>query len=162
MVGGGNTAVTEAEHLLHFAKKVTIIQIDEQLSANDPIKFKVLENPKASFIYSSTVKEIKGDGTRVTEVVIENKNTKALTTFKTDGVFLAIGFIPNTALFKGQLELDQYGYLIIKDHTKTSQEGIFAAGDVADYRYRQAITSAGVGCMAALDAQAYLSQQKIG
>ena len=161
VIGGGNTAVTEAEHLLHFVKKLTIIQIEDQLTANDPIKFKVLENSKASFMYSSTVREIKGDGQRVTEVIVENKNTKALTTVKADGVFLAIGFIPNTALFKGQLDLDQYGYLIIKDHTKTSKEGIFAAGDVADYRYRQAITSAGAGCMAALDAQSYLTQKKI-
>lgn len=160
VVGGGNTAVTEAEHLLHFASKVTIVHILDQLTANDPIKDKVLENPKASFIYNSTIVEIKGDGQRVTEIVVENQNDKSRTTIKADGVFVAIGFNPNTQLFKDQLEVDQYGYLVLKGHTQTSKEGVFAAGDVADFLYRQAITSAGMGCMAALDAQRYLSQKK--
>lgn len=160
VVGGGNTAVTEAEHLLHFASKVTIVHILDQLTANDPIKDKVLENPKASFIYSSTIVEIKGDGQRVTEIVVENQNDKSRTTVKADGVFVAIGFNPNTQLFKDQLEVDQYGYLVLKGHTQTSKEGVFAAGDVADFLYRQAITSAGMGCMAALDAQRYLSQKE--
>lgn len=160
VVGGGNTAVTEAEHLLHFASKVTIVHILDQLTANDPIKDKVLENPKASFIYSSTIVEIKGDGQRVTEIVVENQKDKSKTTLKADGVFIAIGFNPNTQLFKDQLEVDQYGYLVLKGHTQTSKEGVFAAGDVADFLYRQAITSAGMGCMAALDAQRYLSQKE--
>jgi len=157
IVGGGNTAVTEAEHLLHFTKKLTVVHILDQLTANDPIKDKVLGNPNANFMYNSTVVEIKGDGQRVTEVVIENQKDKSRSTLKTDGVFIAIGFNPNTDIFKGQLEMDQFGYLLVKNHTRTNIEGIFAAGDVADYRYRQAVTSAGVGCMAALDAQAYLA-----
>jgi len=160
VVGGGNSAVTEAEHLLHFASKVTVVHILDQLTANDPIKDKVLENPKASFIYSSTVVEIKGDGQRITEIVVENQKDKSQTTIKADGLFVAIGFNPNTQLFKDQLEVDQYGYLVLKGHTQTSKEGIFAAGDVADFLYRQAITSAGMGCMAALDAQRYLSQKE--
>jgi thioredoxin reductase (NADPH) len=160
IVGGGNTAVTEAEHLLHFVKKLTVVHILNTLSANDPIKDKVLENPKAQFIYSSTVVEIKGNGQQVTEVIIENQQDKSRQLLKANGVFIAIGFNPNTALFKGQLAMDQYGYLTVKNHTRTSVDGVFAAGDVADFRYRQAVTSAGVGCMAALDCQAFLASNK--
>jgi thioredoxin reductase (NADPH) len=159
VVGGGNSAVTEAEHLLHFAKKVTIVHILDQLTANDPIKDKVLGHPQASFIYSSTIKEICGDGQKVTEVILENQKDKSTQTIKADGVFIAIGFNPNTKLFEGQLEIDQFGYLVLQGHTQTSKEGIFAAGDVADFKYRQAITAAGMGCMAALDCQGYLALQ---
>lgn len=158
VVGGGNTAVTEAEHLSHFAKRVTIIHILDALTATDPIKDKVFANPKINVIYGSTIKEIRGDGNTVTNVVIEHQKNKTTSTMTTNGVFVAIGFTPNTKLFNGQLELDQYGYLILQEHTKTSKPGIFAAGDVADYRYRQAITSAGAGCMAALDAQSFVSK----
>lgn len=159
VVGGGNTAVTEVEHLSHFAKSVTVVHILDKLTANDPIKDKILNNPKINFIYESTIKEIKGNGLRVTQVVIEHQKTKTLSTLNTDGVFVAIGFNPNTQLFKGQLELNEFGYLVMQGHTGTSKPGIFAAGDVSDYRYRQAITSAGAGCMAALDAQAYLASK---
>jgi thioredoxin reductase (NADPH) len=157
IVGGGDSAVTEASHLLHFVKKLTIIQIEKKLSANDPIKFKVLENPNTSFIYNSTVKEIKGNGDNVTEIVVENVLDKRTMTIPTNGVFLAIGYSPNTDIFKGKVEIDEYGYVLVEDHTKTSVDGIFAAGDAVDYIYRQAITSAGAGCMASLDAQAYLA-----
>lgn len=160
VVGGGNTAVTEAEHLLHHVSKLTMVQIGPELSANDPIKFKVLENPKANFIYNATVQEIKGNGNNVTEVVVQDVNSKETTVVPTNGVFLAIGFIPNTGIFKDQLAMDKYGYLTVTGHTKTSVKGVFAAGDVSDFRYRQAITSAGVGCMAALDAQEFLAKEK--
>lgn len=162
VVGGGNTSVTEVEHLSHFAKTVTVIHILDKLTATDPIKEKILNHPKISFIYESTIKEIQGDGSRVTQVIIEHQKTKALSTLATDGVFIAIGFDPNTQLFKGQLDLNQYGYLVMQGHTNTSKPGVFAAGDVSDYRYRQAITSAGAGCMAALDAQAYLASKGLG
>ncbi len=161
VVGGGNTAMTEAEHLLHFAKKVTVVHILDKVTANDPIKDKVLENNKATFIYNSTVAEIKGDGNKVTEVVVENQKDGKRTTIPADGVFVAIGFNPNTKLFKGKLEMDEYGYLKLNGQTKTSMEGVFAAGDVADFVYRQAITSAGMGCMAALDCQNYLAKKDI-
>lgn len=161
VVGGGNTAVTEAEHLLHFAKSVTIVHILDKLTATDPIKDKILNHPNMRFIYNSTIKEIKGDGTRVTTALVENQQTKEVAAVATEGIFVAIGFSPNTTLFKGQLELDQYGYLLLNDHTHTSKPGIFAAGDVSDYRYRQAITSAGAGCMAALDAQSFLAKHTI-
>lgn len=160
IVGGGNSAVTEAEHLLHFAKKATIVHILEELTATDPIKHKVLKNAKASFVYNSTVIEIVGDKQHVTGVIVEHQQTKARTTIPASGVFIAIGFYPNTGLFKGQLSVDEYGYLKLTGHTQTSKPGVFAAGDVSDYRYRQAITSAGAGCMAALDAQAYLATLK--
>ncbi|MBM3886343.1 thioredoxin-disulfide reductase [Candidatus Dependentiae bacterium] len=159
VVGGGNTAVTEIEHLTHFAQSVTVVHILEQLTATDPIKDKILHHPKVTFIYESTIKEIKGNGTHVTSAIIEHQKTKALTEIRTDGIFIAIGFTPNTQLFQGQLELDQYGYLILQDRTCTSKRGVFAAGDVSDYRYRQAIVSAGAGCMAALDVQAFLAKE---
>ena len=158
VVGGGNTAMTEAEHLLHFAKKVTIVHILDQLTANDPIKDKVLAHPNASFIYNATVSQIQGNGMLVSGAVIKNKLDNQETLLNTDGIFVAIGFTPNTALFKEQLAMDQYGYLQLTGQTQTSLPGVFAAGDVADFRYRQAITSAGMGCMAALDCQAYLSR----
>lgn len=158
IVGGGDTAMTEAEHLTHFASKVTVVHILDALTGKDPIKDKVLAHSKVSFIYSSTVTEINGDGNRVTEVVVRNQQTQAISTLKADGVFIAIGFNPNTGVFKGQVDLDQYGYIRMTNTTHTSVEGVFAAGDCEDFRYRQAITSAGVGCMAALDAQKYLSR----
>ncbi len=160
VVGGGNTAVTEVEHLTHHAKKVTVIQISDALSATDPIKFKILDHPKVSFIYSSIVKEIKGDGEKVTGLMVENTLDKSLTELKADGIFVAIGFNPNTELFKDQLERDKIGYLEVTKNTITSVAGVFAAGDVADWKYRQAITSAGMGCIAALDAQAFLINNK--
>lgn len=160
IVGGGNTAVTEAEHLTHFAKSVTMVHILDQLTANDPIKDKVLASPKASVVYGTTVVAIKGDGNRVTGVVLENQKTKERVERAIDGVFIAIGFNPNTSIFKGILAMDQFGYLTVTEHTKTSIPGVFAAGDVSDYRYRQAITSAGIGCMAALDCQAFLASGK--
>lgn len=161
VVGGGNTAMTEAEHLLHFASKVTVVHILDEVTANDPIKDKVLGSEKAEFIYNSTVAEIKGDGNKVTEVVVENQKDGSKKTIPTDGVFVAIGFNPNTQLFQGKLEMDEFGYLVLDGHTKTSIDGVFAAGDVADFMYRQAITSAGMGCMAALDCQKFLAKQDI-
>ncbi len=159
VVGGGNTAVTEVEHLTHHVKKITVIQISEALSANDPIKFKVLDHPKVSFMYNSIVKEIKGNGNNVTGLTIENTQTKEITELSANGVFVAIGFNPNTELFNGQLERDRIGYITVTNNTITSVEGVFAAGDVSDWRYRQAITSAGMGCQAALDAQTFLAKQ---
>ncbi|KKQ32678.1 MAG: Tthioredoxin reductase [candidate division TM6 bacterium GW2011_GWF2_37_49] len=159
IVGGGDSAMTEAEHLTHFVKKLTVVHILDKLTGKDPIKDKVLANTKVEVLYSSALKEIKGDEQKVTSIVIENQLNKSLKIIPADGVFVAIGLAPNTSIFKGQLDIDNYGYLVVTDHTKTSVEGIFAAGDVADYRYRQAVTSAGTGCMAALDCQAYLNKK---
>lgn len=158
IVGGGNTAVTEAEHLLKFVTKLTVVQISDSLSATDPIKDKVLNSNKVEFMYNSVVKEIKGDGNKTTEIIVENLKDKTNTTVTTDGVFVAIGLEPATKLFKDKIELDKFGYIVLKGQTETSVEGVFAAGDVADWKYRQAITAAGMGCMAALDAQAYVAK----
>ncbi len=158
IVGGGNTAMTEAEHMSHIASSVTIVHILDQLTSNDPIKDKVVASPNVSILYNSTVTEITGNEHHVTGVTITNQKNGQVIKKDVHGVFIAIGFNPNTGLFKGQLAMDQYGYLTVHDHTKTSVEGVFAAGDVSDYRYRQAVTSAGVGCMAALDIQSFLSK----
>ncbi len=157
IAGGGNTAMTEASFLTNFAKKVTLIQILDNISATDPIKDTVLNHPKVEIILSSAIKEIKGDNQKVTAVIIENQKTKQISSIKTDGVFVAIGFKPNTDIFKNQLKMNSFGYLELSNTTHTNKEGIFAAGDVSDYNYMQAITAAGLGCMAALDCQSYLN-----
>jgi len=157
VVGGGNTAVMEAEHLLHFAKHVTLVHIGDKLSATDPLKDKILQNPNLKVIYNSTVFEVKGDGQRLTHAVIQNQKDKTLAEFSVDGVFVAIGFVPNTEIFKNQIELDSYGYIVLNGPTGTSKEGVFAAGDVADYSYKQAIVAAGSGCKASLDCQKYIN-----
>lgn len=161
VVGGGDSAVTEAEHLTHFSEKLTLVHILDQLTAKDPIKDKVLANPNVNVIYSSVIKEIKGDGQKMTSVVVQNQKDMSLKEIPADGLFVAIGMNPNTSIFKGQVEVDKYGYLVLNGRTKTSVDGVFAAGDVADYRYRQAITSAGSGCMAALDCQEYLNKKNL-
>lgn len=156
IAGGGNTAVTEASVLTNFASKITIIQLLDSLTANDPIKDNVLADRKVTFIYNSAITEIKGNGNHVQEIVIQNQKTKKATSIPAAGVFVAVGFKPNTDIFKGQLAMNEYGYLELSDYTQTSKAGIFAAGDVTDFRYMQAISSAGFGCMAALDCETYL------
>jgi thioredoxin reductase (NADPH) len=160
IVGGGNTAVTEAEHLSHIANKIYLVHMFDHPTATDPIKDKVLQQPNVQSIANATVVEVGGDGQHVSYAIVEDQKTKQRTKVAAYGVFLAIGTKPNTDIFRGQLAMDNYGYLVVRDHTKTSVDGVFAAGDVADCRYRQAITSSGVGCMAALDAQAYVAGKK--
>lgn len=161
IIGGGNTAMTEAEHLTHFARKVTVIHILDKLTANDPIKDRVLAHPNVTFMYNSTVKRIVGADFRVTGVEVENQITKEVMPLACDGVFITIGLKPATDIFKGQLDIDQYGYIKLSGKTGTSKAGVFAAGDVADYKYKQAITAAGDGCMAALDCEHYLTGQNL-
>jgi thioredoxin reductase (NADPH) len=158
VVGGGDSAVTEAEHLSHFAKKVIIIHVLEEFTAKDPIKYKVLENKKIEIIYNSAVKKIEGDGINMTKITIEHQKTGDTKILPADGLFVAIGMKPNTDFLKDQIELDSYGYVVLKGKTGTSKDGIFAAGDVADFTYKQAITSSGFGSMAALDCQKFLSK----
>lgn len=158
IAGGGNSAVTEAEHLLKFVKSLTIVQNLDKLTATDPIKEKVINNPRVRFVFNSVIKEIKGDGNHITEVITHNTVDNSIQTIATNGLFIAIGLEPGTKLFKDHIELDKFGYVVLHGHTQTSVPGVFAAGDVADYRYRQAITSAGAGCQAALDAQEYLAR----
>jgi thioredoxin reductase (NADPH) len=161
IVGGGDSAMESASFLSIYTKDITLVHILPKLTASQAMQKRVLNNPDIKIIYESTVSEIKGNGQRVQEVSIKNQKTGTLTMVQTEGVFIAIGLNPATSLFKGQLDMDAYGYLLLKNHTETSVPGIFAAGDVADKRYRQAITSAGSGCAAALDAERYLKESSL-
>ncbi len=156
VIGGGDTAMEEASFLRKFTDKVTIIQIRDTLSASFAMQQRVIHDPKIKIIYNTTVTQFHGSEERVNKISMKNQKTGATTTMAIDGAFLAVGLTPNTVPFKGHIDLNPQGYINVKDHTKTSIAGVFAAGDVSDYRYRQAITSAGVGCMAALDAEHYL------
>lgn len=158
VVGGGNSAMTEAEHLTHFASHVTILQLPATITATDPIKDKVFNHPNVSVICNAQTTEIIGNGTTVVGISYKNLLTGAVETIPVDGVFVAIGLKPNSAPYEGQLELTQFGHVKLYEKTKTSVEGVFVAGDIADGVYQQAISSAGDGCKAALDAQRYLTQ----
>jgi thioredoxin reductase (NADPH) len=157
IIGGGDTAMEDASFMTRFTNQITVVQIQDKLSASHIMQQRILNNPNINIIYNSTVTQINGDGNRVTEAVIKNVKTDEQQTLKTNGIFLAIGSNPNTGIFKDQLELDSYGYIKVTKHTNTSVEGIFAAGDVVDPRYKQAIVSSGHGCSAALDAERYLA-----
>ncbi len=159
IVGGGDTAMEQALFMSKYTQKITIVHILPKFTASPVMQQRVLEKPFIKVIYSSTITAVEGDGTAVKQVVITNQETKQASSVPADVLFLAIGQRPNTAPFKGQLELDDYGYIVLKKGTLTSVPGVFVAGDVADYRYRQAIVSAGSGCMAALDAQSYLERE---
>jgi len=158
VVGGGDTAMEDASFLTNFTDKITIVHIQDQLTASAAMQQRVLNNPKITILYNSTVTEIKGDKNHVTHALITNQITKETTDMASDAVFVAIGLNPNTQIFKNQVVLTKNGYLQLENNTHTSVPGVFGAGDVADYKYRQAITSAGIGCMAALDAERYLKE----
>lgn len=158
IVGGGDSAMEGASFMLNFTKEITIIQIHDKLTASAAMQQRVLNNPSIKIIYTSTVTEIKGDGQKPTHVVIKNNKTEKIEELRTDAIFVSIGLTPNTQAFKDHIELLKSGHIKLFGKTKTSIEGIFAAGDVADFTYRQAITSAGDGCMAALDAERYLKE----
>jgi thioredoxin reductase (NADPH) len=155
VVGGGDTAMEEASFLTKFAKKVGLVHRRDEFRASKIMQDRVHENPKIDVIWDSTVEEIHGD-TAVTGATLRNVKTGQTTERPTDGVFMAIGHTPNTALFEGQLELAN-GYIVVDEPTtKTSVPGVFAAGDVTDMIYRQAVTAAGQGCKAAMDAERFL------
>jgi thioredoxin reductase (NADPH) len=157
VVGGGDSAMEEAIYLTRFASKVTVIHRRDTLRASKIMQDKAFANPKIEFIWDSEVSEVlPNDKGEVEAVVVRNLKTLHETTHPLDGVFIAIGHTPNTSLFVGQIELDANGYIVTHDGSKTSVEGVFAAGDVQDHIYRQAITAAGSGCMAAIDAERYL------
>jgi thioredoxin reductase (NADPH) len=157
VVGGGDSAMEEAIYLTRFATKVTIVHRRDSLRASKIMQDKAFANPKIHFIWDSEIAEVKDVSKgEVTGIVVRNLKTGKLTELPLDGVFIAIGHTPNTKLFEGQIELDPAGYIVTHDGTHTNVPGVFAAGDVQDHIYRQAITAAGSGCMAAIDAEHYL------
>jgi thioredoxin reductase (NADPH) len=155
VVGGGDTAIEEATFLTKFGKSVKIIHRKDFLRASKILQEKAFENPKIDFVWDHVVSDISGNK-KINSISVRNLRTGEERKIPVGGLFVAIGHEPNTSIFKGQLELDDRGYIVLTKYTKTSVDGVFAAGDVHDYRYRQAITAGGFGCMAALDVEKWL------
>ena len=157
VVGGGDSAMEEAIFLTKFASVVHIVHRKEEFRASKIMQERALSNEKIKVHFNSTVKEIHGDQ-KFQQVVLNNTKTNEDKILEAGGLFIAIGHEPNSAIFQDQIELDGNGYIIIKNNTETSVTGVFCAGDVHDHRYRQAVTAAGFGCMAAIDVDKYLSE----
>ncbi len=158
VVGGGDTALEEALFLTRFGRSVTIVHRRDQLRASKIMQQRAMKHPKIRFIWDTRVEDILGDG-RVSGVRLRNVKTGELSERSSDAVFVAIGHKPNTGLFAGQLDLDARGYIASSDGVHTAIDGVFVAGDVFDFRYRQAVTAAGMGCRAALEAERYLEAE---
>ncbi|MEC9486279.1 MAG: thioredoxin-disulfide reductase [Prosthecochloris sp.] len=157
VVGGGDTAMEEALFLTRFARHVTIVHRRDEFRASKIMSLRAEKHPKISLELNQVVEEITGDGQKVTGIRLQHVQTGEVTEHACDGVFIAIGHSPNSELFVGQLDIDEYGYIETDgSSSRTSVEGVFACGDVQDYTYRQAVTAAGSGCMAAVDAERYL------
>jgi len=157
VVGGGDSALEEAIYLTKFASKVSLIHRRDKLRASKIMQDKAFANPKIEFVWDSEVIEVQDGGKgEVVGIGLRNLKTNATSELALDGVFIAIGHTPNTSLFAGQIALDANGYIVTHAGSRTSRPGVFAAGDVQDHIYRQAITAAGSGCMAAIDAERYL------
>jgi thioredoxin reductase (NADPH) len=155
VVGGGDTAIEEATFLTKFGKSVKIIHRKDSLRASKILQEKAFENPKIDFVWDHVVSDISGNR-KISSISVRNLRTGEERKISVGGLFVAIGHEPNTSILRGQLQLDDKGYIALTKNTKTSVEGVFAAGDVHDYRYRQAITAGGFGCMAALDVEKWL------
>ncbi|MEM3063886.1 MAG: thioredoxin-disulfide reductase [Candidatus Nitrosotenuis sp.] len=160
VVGGGDSAIEEATFLTKFASKVHLVHRRDTLRASRVMQERAFSNPKIEFHWNSEVVDIIGDQ-KVQKIILRDIVSGQKSTLEAGGIFVAIGHTPNTKIFEKQLELDPQGYIVLKEHTKTSVEGVFAAGDVHDHRYRQAITAAGYGCMAAIDVDRYLTENKL-
>jgi thioredoxin reductase (NADPH) len=158
VVGGGDAAMEEATFLTKFATSVQVIHRRDKLRASAALKKEAFEDPKISFVWDSVVTEVLGDG-KVQGVKVANVKTGSESTLQVDGLFVAIGYDPATEIFRGQLELDPKGYVALKNGTESSVPGVFVAGDVHDFRYRQAITAAADGCKALLDAEKFVKQK---
>ncbi|MGH9223728.1 MAG: thioredoxin-disulfide reductase [Acidimicrobiales bacterium] len=159
VVGGGDSALEEALFLSKFGDKVSVIHRRDQLRASKIMQDRAFKNDKIAFVWDSVVSDLVGNG-RLEAARLRNVKTGEESVLPLGGLFIAIGHVPNTGLFSGQLELDPNGYVVTHDGTWTSVEGVFAAGDVQDHVYRQAVTAAGSGCMAAIDAERWLEGQK--
>jgi thioredoxin reductase (NADPH) len=160
VVGGGDSAMEEANFLTKFANSVTILVRGDALRASKVMQERAKKNPKISFLFNTGIEEVLGE-TAMTGLKIKNLADGSVKELALQGLFLAIGHSPNTKLFAGKLDLDEVGYIKVKAHsTETNIEGVFAAGDVADHKYRQAISAAGTGCMAALDAERFLANHE--
>ncbi len=158
VVGGGDSAMEEAIFLTKFASKVTVVHRRDELRASKIMQERAFKNDKIGFLWNTTVSEILGNESRVTGIRLRDTRSGEERQLACDGVFLAIGHIPNTGLLEGQLDMDPSGYLIVREPgTATNVPGVFAAGDVMDPIYRQAVTAAGTGCRAAIDAERYLA-----
>jgi thioredoxin reductase (NADPH) len=158
VVGGGDTAMEEATFLTKFASSVQVIHRRDELRASAALRKEAMADPKISFVWDTAVTDVLGDG-RVQGVKTKNLKTGDEGKLEVDGVFVAIGYDPNTEVFRGQLELDPKGYIVVKKNTETSVPGVFVAGDVRDFRYRQAVTAAGDGARALLDAEKFVKQK---
>jgi thioredoxin reductase (NADPH) len=159
VVGGGDTALEEATFLTKFGRSVRLVHRRASLRASKILQQKAFENPKIEFLWNRVISTIEGDR-KVGAVTVKDVENGLEQRLPAGGIFVAIGHEPNTAIYKGQIELDNKGYIILKNHTATNIEGVFAAGDVHDFRYRQAITAGGFGCMAALDVEKWLTERK--
>lgn len=157
VVGGGDSALEEAIFLTRYASKVTIVHRRDEFRAGAILQTRAQENPKIHFMFDTVVKEIKGDG-KVTSVLVENVKTGERTEVPTDGVFVFIGHAPNNEIYQGQLEMDERGYIKVDTNMQTSVEGVFACGEAADGVYKQVVTSAGMGAIAAIAASRYLEE----
>ena len=164
VVGGGDSAMEEALFLTRFGSKVTVIHRRDALRASKIMAERALNHPKIEFIWNAAVEEVKGE-LKVESLVVRDLVSGKVFDFEADALFVAIGHDPNTAIFGGQLELDKQGYLVSTDGVRTAVDGVFVAGDVYDHRYRQAITAAGMGCKASMEAEKYLESvdsQRLG
>lgn len=159
VVGGGDSAMEEALVLTKYATEVTIVHRRDAFKASQAMQQKVLNNPKIKVIWNSEVVELKGES-KLESIDIKNNNDNQVQNIAIDGIFVAIGHSPTTKLFADKIDLDEKGYVKVMDHTKTSVDGVFVAGDVHDYHYKQAVTAAAYGCMAALDTLKYLDNKK--
>ncbi len=158
VVGGGDTAMEEATFLTKFASSVQVVHRRDELRASAALKKEAFSNPKIGFVWDTVVTDVLGDG-RVSGVRTKNVKTGQEAELQVDGLFVAIGYDPNTEIFRGQLELDEKGYVVLRDGTESSVQGVFVAGDVHDFQYRQAITAAADGCKALLDAEKFVKRK---
>lgn len=159
VIGGGDSAMEEANYLTKFASKITVINRSENFKASEIMIQRAKENSKISFLTNKTIEEFIGED-HLAAIKLKDAKTGEFSELKVDGAFVAIGRKPSTEVFRGQIDMDAKGYINVREHSKTNIDGVFVAGDVSDYRYRQAVVAAGAGCMAALDVEKYLEKDQ--